>query len=302
MHNECLSALKPRIGGMINIGNANLRDMTPKKQLPLVSIIIPCYKYWKYLEDAISSCLNSSYLNQEIIVIDDFSPDSETKDHLKRLQKKYPQLKWLLLDKNVGVSWARNTWISESRGKYILCLDADDLVNAETISLSVDILESHPEYGFAYGNYEIFWTHEGVITVPKFSKSSVLFKKNYAHPSSLFNKQVWIDVGGYDENRKNKFEDLDFWLMANKKWYYWHKSDFVGIKYRQHQLGRNVEAGTEYFTNMYFIARKHRSILIFLTALAYGSVQYAIRCSKNIGIYNKLSPFWQKYVLGRDRK
>ena len=96
----------------------------------LVSIIIPCYNDWQFVEQAVDSVLKQTYSNIEIIVVDDGS-DSETKTVLKRIE---PKITKLIAQENQGQSVARNVGIQESKGQYILTLDSDDFF--ETTSYS----------------------------------------------------------------------------------------------------------------------------------------------------------------------
>ncbi len=91
------------------------------KAYPLVSIIIPCFNYGRYLRDAIESVISQGYPHKEIIVVDDGSSD-ET----KQIAEKYQDVKYVYQD-NQGLSAARNTGIKNSRGDFLVFLDADDL-------------------------------------------------------------------------------------------------------------------------------------------------------------------------------
>ena len=95
----------------------------PNKNSPLVSIIIPCYNYGQYVEEAIDSVLNQTIKNIEIIVVDDGSTDPNTIKILKNLKK--PKTK-IIHQENQTQAIARNNGIKISKGKYICCLDADD--------------------------------------------------------------------------------------------------------------------------------------------------------------------------------
>ncbi|MCR5485084.1 MAG: glycosyltransferase [Clostridiales bacterium] len=91
-----------------------------------VSFIIPVYKVEKYLEDCVSSVLNQTLPEIEIILVDDGSPDncpaicdrlSDSHDNISVIHKE-----------NAGLAAARNTGIKAAKGKYIFFVDSDDLV------------------------------------------------------------------------------------------------------------------------------------------------------------------------------
>jgi glycosyltransferase involved in cell wall biosynthesis len=91
---------------------------------PIVSVIITTYNRPDLLPRAINSVLNQTFDNLECIVVDDCSPDSETKTLVQSADDE--RLRYIRHDKNRGVSAARNTGIERSRGEYIAFLDDDD--------------------------------------------------------------------------------------------------------------------------------------------------------------------------------
>ena len=96
-----------------------------------VSVIIPVYNCQKYIRKCIESCLNQTYKNIEIIVVDDGSND-DTGTIIKDLASKYQSVK-IIEQENAGVSNARNNGISASTGAYLLFLDADDFLEENSI-------------------------------------------------------------------------------------------------------------------------------------------------------------------------
>lgn len=105
-----------------------------------VSIIIPIYNAEKYIEKCLTSVINQTYQNIEIICIDNNSTDNSI-DILKKYQKLDSRI-ILEKEKNAGVSYARNHGINICSGKYISFIDADDYIERDyTESLVKNIQE-----------------------------------------------------------------------------------------------------------------------------------------------------------------
>ena len=112
--------------------------------LPFVSVIIPCYNAEQFISQTINSVILQTYLNFEIICINDGSNDSTEK-----LIGEVNDNRIVYLSKgNTGVSDTRNKGLKMSRGKYVLFLDADDLIDADFLEKRVQFLEQNNDFGF----------------------------------------------------------------------------------------------------------------------------------------------------------
>lgn len=100
---------------------------------PKVSIIIPVYNVEEYIEQTISSLLNQTLKEIEIILIDDGSTDS-SREIIKRYSEKYDNINVILQD-NSGPSIARNKGIKEATGDYIVFVDSDDLLPEDSLEI-----------------------------------------------------------------------------------------------------------------------------------------------------------------------
>ena len=114
---------------------------------PLVSVIIPCYGQAHFLGEAIESVLGQGYRHKEIIVVDDGSPD-----HAREVATSYAGVRYIFQE-NQGLPGARNTGIRESRGTYLVFLDADDRLLPEALQTGVEQLHAHPGCAFASGHH-----------------------------------------------------------------------------------------------------------------------------------------------------
>ncbi len=176
---------------------------------PLVSVIIPCYNQGVYVEEAIQSALDQHYINMEIIVVNDGSNDVVTEKLLTEMNP-HQQVK-IIHTKNEGLSAARNTAIANSKGKYILPLDADDKIAENYISLAVAELEKNNEIGIVYGRAFYFGERKDEWKIEKFDMAKmILFNQIYA--SAMFRRKDFDTAGGYDSGMLYGWEDWDFWL------------------------------------------------------------------------------------------
>lgn len=122
----------------------------------MVSIIIPTYNRSNLLVDAVNSCLNQTYSDIEIIIVDDGSTDRTEKmvsdlmknEWIEKRIKYYQQ-------NNAGASTARNLGIEHASGEYIQFLDSDDLLHAEKLQRQIYCIkqynENQPEGCSCYG-------------------------------------------------------------------------------------------------------------------------------------------------------
>lgn len=90
-----------------------------------VSVIIPVYKVEKFIDRTLDSVLQQDYVDIEIVLVDDRSPD-KSGEIIKKYQKEYHFIKYILQEKNQGAAVARNTALTAATGRYVAFLDGDD--------------------------------------------------------------------------------------------------------------------------------------------------------------------------------
>lgn len=114
---------------------------------PLVSVVVPHFNLGKHLPETLSNILESDYQNIEIVVVDDASTDRLSLDLIEALGRvEDPRLKMVCLEGNIGLAAVRNTGLRHAVGKYVLTLDADDLIDPAFITKAVEALENNPEF------------------------------------------------------------------------------------------------------------------------------------------------------------
>lgn len=198
--------------------------------MPKVSIIIPCYNHGRYVDEAVQSCLNQTYQDVEIIIVNDGSTDKETNELLNNYQK--PKTK-VVTTQNQGLAMARNTGIKKASGAYILPLDADDKIAPTYIEKAVKILDDNKNIGIVYCNAEFFGAQQGRWELPEY-KFSTQLNGNCIFCTSLFRKSDWEKVGGYKKEMKYGWEDYEFWLSLIENGCEVYRIPEVLFYYRQH--------------------------------------------------------------------
>jgi len=199
-------------------------------KIPIVSIIIPFYNLGEYLEEAIKSCLNQTYKNIEIIVVNDGSTDEKSIEILLNLKIKYKNKVKFIDQKNQGVSKARNNGIKISKGEYICCLDADDKLGSKYIELTANRLAKTKELGFVTTWVQEFGLRNNIWKTCGYRPDKLL-TDNCVHEASLFKKIAWEKTNGYKEGLDGH-EDWEFWINIYSKGFKWEVIKKVLFNYR----------------------------------------------------------------------
>jgi teichuronic acid biosynthesis glycosyltransferase TuaG len=118
----------------------------------LVSIITPCYNSDRFINECICSVLEQTYINWELLIVDDASEDS-SKQLINAFAEKDSRICSFFLEKNVGVAEARNVAISKAKGRYIAFLDIDDVWKKEKLTEQIGFMKHH-DIAFSFSSYQ----------------------------------------------------------------------------------------------------------------------------------------------------
>lgn len=244
--------------------------MIDRGQNILVSVIMPIYNSQQYLRDAISSVLNQTYPNFELLLIDDGSSD-ESPAICDGFAKKDKRIH-VIHKRNAGVCNARNQGIDLARGKYICFIDNDDIYDSLYLEIMVDSLKHGAFDLIKCGRRNIRITPELVeikkaefgfdesrsYTIKEFIHDYYIIKKNGCF-NSIWNGMYSADFlrkNGirFDENIRHGNEDLIFnytVLEYESKIYvvrdilythYYRISHSTSTKYYPDQVDTRIEA------------------------------------------------------------
>lgn len=123
------------------------------KDWPLVSVLMTSYNREKYIGEAISSVLASTYTNFELIIVDDLSRD-KTVSIAREYASKDSRVKIYVNEQNLGDYPNRNKAASYAKGKYIKYVDADDMIYPWGLEIMVDSMEKFQAAGYGLCSFD----------------------------------------------------------------------------------------------------------------------------------------------------
>lgn len=180
-----------------------------------VSIIMALYNAEKHVNKAISSILNQSFTDFELIVINDASIDNSCNIVLAF---KDDRLKLFNNDKNRGISYTRNRAIELASGEYIAIMDDDDIAPLNRLECEVKYLDEHPNIIAVCGNccridendndLNELWR---VCKSPKKINALFLFGDPVPNSSAMVRRKVIIDNNIRFRENMHGIEDYRFW-------------------------------------------------------------------------------------------
>ncbi len=270
----------------------------------LLSVIIVNYNVKDFLEQCLSSVRKAiGQVSSEVIIVDNNSVDASC----AMVKEKFPEFTLIENKVNTGFSVANNQAIKIAKGKYVLLLNPDTLVEEDTFLKVVDFMESHPEAGglgvqMIDGNghflpeskralptpqvafYKIFGLSSLFPKSQKFGKYHLTYlDKNQTHEIEilsgafmLMRKEALDKVGLLDETFFMYGEDIDLSyriILGGYKNYYFSDTKII------HYKGESTKKGSlnyvkTFYNAMIIFAEKHfgqsaRTFIFFIKFAIY---------------------------------
>jgi GT2 family glycosyltransferase len=120
-------------------------------------------------------------------------------------------------------------------------------------------IEKDEKLGFVYTNTRYFGEYNFVYRRQEYNFYDLLLA-NYIVATSLFRKKAWEDVGGYDENMKEGYEDWEFFIRLGKKGWHGRLIEEPLFFYRKHGKSVNYDARKQHDSIVEYIRGKHRNL------------------------------------------
>ena len=209
--------------------------------MPRVSVIMSVYNEERYVKSAIKSILNQSYSDFEFIIIDDGSTDGtnliiDSFDDSRIIKINNPR--------NLGLTISLNKAIQLANGELIARMDGDDISLKQRLKTQVQFLDSHPDIGLVGCSYSSIGPDSEILkeyyppTESAFLKWLLIFDNPICHPTVMFRKLFWKQVGGYSEDKPYS-QDYDLWCRLTKY------TEFSNIPVILHKFRRHRDSVTK---------------------------------------------------------
>lgn len=189
-------------------------DNTWPADRPLVSVVIPCFNYGRYVEQALRSVLDQTFKNLEVIVVEGGSTDAETVEEVRRLEALgLPKTRFYYRSSRCLAGDNRNFGIERALGRYVCCLDADDVLRPiylETAVFYAEVLG----YDIVSPSMECFGDSSLVWRV-RDATFAMELEENHISTVALFRRNAWQQVGGFRDwgtGAGHVPEDWDLWI------------------------------------------------------------------------------------------
>ncbi len=238
--------------------------------MPRVSLIMTVRNGERYLTAAMSSLLQQSFLDTEIIVVNNGSTDS-TPEILKNIND--PRLRIISVNPNLNSTFASgiSTAFNAAVGEYIAVQDSDDISDKSRIEKQVRFLETHKDVGLVGSQFNLIDKFgKYLFTSKNLPKCNELMHKyaegNYlAHSTIMFRRNIANAIGGYNKN----FEYACDYRLALDILYAGYKISAINkplVKVRQHADQETVQPNTATIRNQNLLSLlEYAQNLPFLT-------------------------------------
>lgn len=198
---------------------------------PQVSVVLPTYNQAKFLPKALDSVFNQTYLDYELIAVNDGSTD-DTARILDEYQQHYDFT--VIHQENQKLPQALNTGFRQARGQYLTWTSSDNIMLPQMLEVLVSALDSHPKVGLVYADWQVIdedGAMRGVMRTLDFSRY-MLMRINYINACFLYRRVCQDMVGLYDPEYIYA-EDWEYWWRISGSFRLMHVPQAL-YQYRLH--------------------------------------------------------------------
>ncbi|HJD59641.1 MAG TPA: glycosyltransferase [Rickettsia endosymbiont of Omalisus fontisbellaquei] len=209
---------------------------------PKISIVLPVYNREKLLPLAIESCLNQSFKDFELIIIDDCSKDNSVLV-AKEYAEQDSRIKVIVNETNKKLPSSLNIAFKEARGQYFTWTSDDNLVHENALEEMSNVLDNSPNIGLVYTDYTLI-DEQGKIGARLYQESPEFLPiRDCVGACFLYRADLAKQVGGYNENMQ-LVDDYEYWLRFGLVTKFAHIPESLYF-YRVHDQSLTIERKVE---------------------------------------------------------
>ena len=183
-------------------------------EAPLVSIVIPTYNRAHMIRRAVRTCLDQTYPNVEIIIVNDGSADN-TAAVCRELAESDLRVR-VFSKANSGVVDTLNLGFDHAAGAYLTWTSDDNSYHPDAIEKMVSFLNVHPDVGFVYTDVQDVDVDGNPLCAHEGAEPEALLRHWCLRGCFLYRREVMETIGGYD-TRWPRCHDHDYWLRVYRK-------------------------------------------------------------------------------------
>lgn len=188
---------------------------------PKVTVLMPAYNAGKYIGEAITSVLEQSFTDFELLIINDGSTDETV-----NIVRSFNDPRIILINQdNKGIASALNVGLNYARSPYIARFDADDVCYPNRLRAQYDFITAYPEYSvigsaadYVDAEGHFIFTHHPAGHLNEEIQQLKFSVCPFIHSSVFYKKEVIVNNGGYNEHAYT-YEDHFLWvnILKNEK-------------------------------------------------------------------------------------
>lgn len=174
--------------------------MSKNRNLP-ITVFMAAYNASAYIKESISSILNQTFSDFELLIVDDGSTDN-TVEIIKRINDS--RIRLIRNEENKGLGYTRNIALNAAKGEFLAILDSDDIAFPNRLERQMEIFKSRPNLALL-GSFAHIINKNGRRTGEKIYpnvgtdriKATLLFANSFAHSTVMMRTSIFKAVGGY---------------------------------------------------------------------------------------------------------
>jgi peptidoglycan/xylan/chitin deacetylase (PgdA/CDA1 family)/GT2 family glycosyltransferase/SAM-dependent methyltransferase len=224
------------------------------------AVVITCFELGRTLPDAVDSALGQSSPPQEVVVVDDGSRDPFTRQVIAKLHTNGVRV---IASEHRGPAHARNLGVNATTAALVVLLDGDDLFEPTYLERAGQLLADRADLSFVCCALQAFGRASYRWMPPPYAVASAVARGACGHISTVFRREVWEAVGGFDESLP-AYEDVDFWLRALELGFRGEIVDEALVRYRVRVGSRyhSTVVAHRYLPAKELLARKHADAVL----------------------------------------